>query len=113
MKVQLQADSLRVRVDEAELTALLAGKVLRLRTQAGAATLFALRVELAPASVLVPGEQWRLALPLETVRAYAGTLPRRDALALAFAGLRVDFEVDARDSRKVRGPRSRDVLEAG
>jgi hypothetical protein len=108
MKVQLQADSLRVRLDEAELAELLAGRPLQLRTPAGPGTLFALRVELAPALALEPGSEWRLALPDEAVRAYAGTLPRRDALAFALAGgeagLRVDFEVDARDSRKVRGP---------
>jgi hypothetical protein len=110
MKVQLQADSLRVRLDEAALARLLAGQPLHLRTPAGTGTLFALRVELAPALALESDGEWRLALPDAAVRAYAATLPRRDALAFALpggeTGLRVDFEVDARDSRKVRGPPS-------
>ena len=111
MKVQLQDDALRVRLDEAELAQLLAGRSPCLRTPSGTGTLFALRVELAPAFAFEPGDAWRLALPDATVRAWADTLPRRDALSFAVAGgangLRVDFEVDARDSRKVRGPPSR------
>jgi hypothetical protein len=45
------------------------------------------------------------------IRAYAGTLPRRDAFVAVMTGsggepLRLEFEVDVRDSVKVRGPRT-------
>lgn len=119
MKVQLQPGSLRVRLDEVELAALLAREPLRLRTAVGEAPLFALRVVLAPAFALEREADggWCLALPNDAVATYVATLPRRDALAfeagVGASRLRVDFEVDARDSRRVRGHRPRDAIEPG
>jgi hypothetical protein len=109
MKVRIQETSLRVRIDEAELAELLAGGVLRMQVVVNARNLFSLRVGLAgDVSLALEGEDWRLDLPEADVLAYVATLPRRDALAfeLAYTGaaLRIDFEVDVRDSRKLRGP---------
>lgn len=109
MKLQLQPQSLRLRLDEAELAALLAGQPLGLDVGQGTTTLFTLRVGLGQAAGLhADGPAWRLTLPEPELRAYIETLPRRDALALTLGGdLRLDFEVDVRDSLQVRGPRRR------
>ena len=53
---------------------------------------------------------WRLRLSEPALRDYAETLPRRDALVVELADsggepLRLEFEVDVRDSVKIRGPR--------
>ena len=114
MKLQLQDDFLRVRIDEAELALLLAGGTVSLRV--GAPSVFALDIELASGLQLDRDETWRLCLPAETVRAYGQTLPRRDALRFDLVRseasvLAIDFEVDVRDSLQVRGPRRREQME--
>jgi hypothetical protein len=110
MKVQLQSRSMRVRIDEAELAELLAGATLDLRVGTADQPLLALRVTLADALRLQQDDGWRLQLPSIDVRAYADSLPRRDALVLQVEGegstaLRIEFDVDVRDSVKVRGAR--------
>jgi hypothetical protein len=110
MKLQLQAQALRLRLDERELGALLAGSALTLRLGSPEQPLLDLQVtqastlqfEAAAAGV------WRLQLPAAELRAYADTLPRRDALSLPLGGaLVLDFEVDVRDSLRERGPKRR------
>lgn len=117
MKAQLQSDALRLRLDEDELARLFAGETLRLRTQLHGRPLFALELCVAEALTFTADAMWRCALPLPALRAYAESLPRRDALALFpdagdAASLRIDFEVDVRDSRKRRGPPPRDLAPA-
>lgn len=110
MKLQVQQQSVRVRVGEAELQDLLSGKSLRLDVTFGGTRLFGLHVVCGPETSLEPGSVWRLRLSETALRVYAETLPRRDALNVGLAGscgepLRLEFEVDVRDSVKVRGPR--------
>lgn len=112
MKLQLQPGSLRVRIDEAELAALLAGNPLQLQIGFGSEVLVSLTLTLAEQLSLVPGAGWHLSLPESLLRDYVATLPRRDALTFALPvpgdePLRLDFEVDVRDSLVVRGARRR------
>ena len=112
MKVQLQSDALRLRVDEAELARLLAGQTLCLQTWLHGRPVFALELHSGAALALAVDAIWQCVLPMPALREYAETLPRRDALALFpdaadAASLRIDFEVDVRDSRKQRGPAPR------
>lgn len=111
MKAQWQDAAVRLRVDEAELARLLAGECLGMQARLRGQPLFALEVRLGDGLVVTTsGSRWQCVLPLAAVRDYAQTLPRRDALALfpdaADAGsVRLDFEVDVRDSRKQRDRR--------
>ena len=110
MKLQVQEQSLRVRVTEAELQELLSGSPLRLDLRFDGLNLFALEAATGHETSLRSGAVWRLRLSEAALRVYAGTLPRRDALVAGLTGsggepLRLEFEVDVRDSVKVRGPR--------
>ena len=110
MKLQVQDQSLRLRVTEAELRDLLSGSVLRLDLRFDGLNLLALEVVTGSVSSLQSGAAWRLRLSDAALRGYADTLPRRDALVVALTGsggepLRLAFDVDVRDSVKVRGPR--------
>jgi hypothetical protein len=110
MKLHVQQQSLRVRVTEAELQDLLSGRSLRLDVTFGGTTLFGLLVVGGPETSFEPGSTWRLRLSEPALRVYAESLPRRDALVVELANpggepLRLEFEVDVRDSVKIRGPR--------
>ena len=108
MKAQIQTQMLRLRIDEAELTRLLTGDELSVQARVGSQPLFLLTVQLADALALRLDDGWRLGLPAVQVESYSATLPRRDALRFEIADsdppLTLDFEVDVRDSRKVRVP---------
>lgn len=123
MKLQLQGQRVRLRVDEAELARLLAGETVVNRTMLDASTEFSQRLVLiadsgaddgartAPSFALRDGG-WHVALPRCAVEIYAGQLPCRHALGfeIDLGGaqmVNVDFEVDVRDSLKERGPRRR------
>ncbi|MGV8922095.1 MAG: hypothetical protein ACOH1L_01930 [Thermomonas sp.] len=123
MKLQVQGQRVRLRVDEAELARLLAGETVANRTLLGATTEFSQWLVLCPGSgasegtsstpsLVVRDGGWHVALPRDAVEAYAGHLPCRHALGfeLDLGGAEVvgvDFEVDVRDSLKARGPRRR------
>ena len=99
-----------MRVTEAELQELLSGAALRLELRFDGQHLLALDLATGPVTSLQHGAAWRLRLSEAVLRAYAETLPRRDALLAELAGsggepLRLEFDVDVRDSVKVRGPR--------
>lgn len=112
MKVQLLGQSLRLRLDEDELAALLAGAVVANETAlAGAALRQTLRLGPGgPAVEAAPGD-WAFTLPEAEVRAYAARLPSREGLAFRLgeggAALALAFEVDVRDSVRRRGPPAR------
>ena len=119
MKLQLQGQNVRLRVDEAELARLLAGENVVNRIVLGAAIEFRQTLCLgtgkdastAP-SLDVRDGGWDVALPREAVEAYAGQLPCRHALAFelglgAGEAVELNFEVDVRDSLQARGPRRR------
>lgn len=119
MKLQLQGQRVRVRVDEAELARLLAGKTVVNRIALGTAVEFAQWLVLGAGegasttpSLVVRDGGWQVTLPADAVHAYASQLPCRHALVVEIdlgAGDVIDlnFEVDVRDSLKARGPRRR------
>ena len=109
MKLQIQGQRLRFRIDELELAQLLAGEPLIEQTVLSTEQICRreLRLHAAP----LPELAWTtnaitLKLPQEAVRSYVASLPRRDAhrftLGEGEAALHLDFEVDVRDSVRVR-----------
>ncbi|MGY1457163.1 MULTISPECIES: hypothetical protein [unclassified Luteimonas] len=120
MKVQLQGQSLRLRIGEDELARLLDGETIANETRAaGVALRQLLRIapgEEAP-TLSSDGGDWIFALPEGPVRDYVGRLPCRDALEFELPGadatLQLAFEVDVRDSVRRRGPPARRVPRAG
>ena len=113
MKVQLQGQSLRLRIGEDELARLLAGEDVANQTRLAGAVLRHV-VRLAPGELpvaAVEGGGWIFGLPDAAVRDYVARLPCRDALELGLgdgeAALKLAFEVDVRDSVRRRGPPQR------
>lgn len=115
MKLQVHGQSLRLRLDEAELSRLLAGEAIVNATDLGQGGMFRQRLALhhePAASLLAIDGEWHLGLPESIVRDYVGRLPCREALSVelddrAGAPLSLHFEVDVRDSLQVRGARRR------
>lgn len=112
MKLQHQAQTLRFRVDEAELAVLLAGGEVanRLCIPGGPSLCQTLVLaELETAAIGGTPTHWRVALPRAAVESYCGRLPCRDGLPFQAAAqqdggsaLRMVFEVDVRDSARTR-----------
>ncbi len=101
MRVQQQQQSLRLRIDEAELARLLAGEVVENATRWPDGRLERQQVVLAAAHGWQRADDgWRVALAGEDVRALAARLPSRDGLEFALAGLDLTFDVDVRDSAR-------------
>lgn len=111
MKLQITPASLRIRVGEGELDALLRGERLGLAPVHRGRTLVDVEVVLAQDSALSADGQWRVSIDRGLVEAYAATLPRRDPLVVdsGEAGLQVEFEVDVRESIARRGALRRHV----
>ena len=114
MKVQLQEQSLRLRIDEAELSRLLDGSPIDNHIHWPDGRTERHRLALGDS----PGwrrddEGWCVTLDDAEVRAFAQHLPSRDGLALALpvsggAALQLLFDVDVRDSvRHRRGDKER------
>ncbi|HPF25363.1 MAG TPA: hypothetical protein PK159_02140 [Steroidobacteraceae bacterium] len=111
MKLQIQGQNLRFRVDETELERLLSGESLDNRTDLGEQGAFAQTITLhaqADAELQSSTSGWRVLLPVLTVRDYVTRLPCRDALTFQIRadpapGLQLKFEVDVRDSVRRRG----------
>ena len=116
MKLQIQGQSVRLRIDEAELARLLAGEMILNSTLFAPDRTFAQSLTLhpAPLPLLEPAaDGWTLRLPRSAVDEYVLRLPCRDALAFDLplpgdASLSLRFEVDIRDSLQARGPRRRE-----
>ena len=115
MKLHLQEQRMRLRIDESELTRLLTGDAVSNQTQLGSASAFSqvltLGVEAMPTLVIREGG-WHITLPHADVAAYVDQLPCRHALAFELSmdagpALDIGFEVDVRDSLQARGPRRR------
>jgi hypothetical protein len=108
MRVQLEGQTLRLRIDEAELAQLLAGGVAENRTQLPDGHHEIQQVRLATQ----PGWQredarWCIALPDADVRALSARLPSRDGLHVDLPTphggmLQILFDVDVRDSARKR-----------
>lgn len=111
MKVQWQGQSLRLRIDEAELQHLRDGGEVENRSRLPLDDDCVQRLRLdgeGLAAMTGTVNDWCLVLPRAEVEAYVGRLPCKDGLGydLAVAGggaLRIDVEVDVRDSARVRG----------
>lgn len=111
MKLQIEAQHLRVRIDESELAQLLAGDAIHARTHFAGA--FAIHFELSlaaaeAANLAGPAEVWKISLPEAAVRDHASRLPTREGLRFvlsdggAEAELTLLFDVDVRDSVRRR-----------
>lgn len=116
MKVQLQQQTLRLRISEHELAQLLDGGEVSNLTRVTPALAYSFNLCLSkdtdPSLVGSLGCWW-LHLPRHLLEAYIGTLPNRDGLQLSLPGgqdapLLVDIEVDVRDSIRNRGVKKRD-----
>ncbi|WP_256646883.1 hypothetical protein [Thermomonas paludicola] len=111
MKVQMQGQRLRLRIDEQELARLQAGEVVENLTVLPGDVAPCLQVRaleaLAP-SFAVQGQGVCFGLPRHLIDEYVARLPCRDGLTLRFStsggeDLVLDFEVDVRDSVRSRG----------
>lgn len=117
MKLQVQGQSLRFRLDEVEFSQLLAAQAVSNHTDV-AGVGFSQTLQLGDVAQVqfdaTPGH-WRLTLPRPTVTAYGERLPCREGLDFLLPcghgepaeALRVSFEVDVRDSIRTRGAGSR------
>lgn len=106
MKVQLQEQTIRFRINEDELTQLLTGAQLHNTTRLPNGDALQQTITLmSEANARFDGT---LALPRADVEAYCNRLPCRDGLEFSFplddgGVLQVAFEVDVRDSVRNRG----------
>lgn len=111
MKLQIDGQKLRVRIDEAELVRLLDGQVLQSETWFADA--FSIQVAITAgegdtASLTGDASAWRLAIPATALAQHATRLPSRDGLHFSLPGqtpaaaLELLFDVDVRDSVRRR-----------
>ncbi|HDS1010407.1 TPA: hypothetical protein ACOEN9_000046 [Stenotrophomonas maltophilia] len=115
MKVQLQRQGVRLRVDEEELAQLLAGESVENLTRFGGDRGWSMVLSLhaGQQAVLLEGSEYcRLMLPREAVQSLASRLPCRDGLGFGIGlgddiSLQLQFDVDVRDSLRQRGPHRR------
>ncbi|MGV8961402.1 MAG: hypothetical protein ACOH1V_13640 [Stenotrophomonas sp.] len=118
MKLQLQGQRVRFRLEEAEFSALRDGQDVSNHTCGGAID-FRQSLRLGdgaqPQLQASPGH-WKLTLPRAAVEVYARQLPCRQGLDFALEQetgepLLISFEVDVRDSLRTRGPGRRIPVE--
>lgn len=108
MKVQLQEQSLRLRIDEAELSRLLDGSPVDNQTRWPDGRTERQQVALGRGPGWQrDGDGWRLMLDEAQVRDFAQRLPSRDGLSMHLPvpgdeALQVLFDVDVRDSVRHR-----------
>lgn len=108
MKLQLDGQHLRLRIDEDELAVLLAGGNVSAATRFSAAFAVHCSVTLssdAHAQCAGTSDHWQIRLPEADVRELAGRLPTRDGLHFELpvaesASLALLFDVDVRDSAR-------------
>ncbi len=121
MKLQIQGQDVRLRIDEAELARLLAGETILNSTRFAPERIFTQSLALHTGDLPLLGPEadgWALCLPRPAVDDYVLRVPCRDALAFELplpgaASLSLRFEVDVRASLQARGPRRRDPSPAG
>ncbi|MBQ4855859.1 hypothetical protein IMW82_14390 [Rhodanobacter sp. B2A1Ga4] len=108
MKVQLQGQALRLRIDEAELAQLLAGAAVGNETRWPDGRVERQQLALAHGHGWQrDGDGWRVVLDESEVRALGARLPSREGLSLSLPtqdgeALQVLFDVDVRDSVRQR-----------
>ncbi|WP_201315730.1 hypothetical protein [Dyella sp. EPa41] len=113
MKLQIEGQSLRVRIGEAELAQLLAGGTVESRTRFAQAFAMACALRLGDdddARLSGRADAWLVELPGAAVREHAARLPTREGLTFNLATghhddtLQLLFDVDVRDSVRRRHP---------
>ncbi len=111
MKLQIEGQKLRLRLDETELATLLAGDVLAICIRFVGVFSIECRVQLvegADATFSGSAERWQIGLPGASVREHAARLPTREGLRFTLTGpggadaLELLFDVDVRDSVRRR-----------
>ena len=121
MKLQLDGQHLRVRIDEDELGRLLAGQAVEAATRFADAFAVHCIVELADqaqATLTGSAERWHIRIPAQAAKEHAARLPTREGLRFELRGASEDntlvllFDVDVRDSAR-RLKASRSGLKAG
>lgn len=109
MKLQIDDQHLRVRINEDELAHLLAGASVTARTQFADAFAVQCRLSLGAlevASLTGQPAAWQIRLPQGAVRDLASRLPSREGLRFELGGpaetntLTLLFDVDVRDSAR-------------
>ena len=110
MKLQLDGQHMRVRIDEDELARLLNGDAVAAHSQF--ANIFALHATLRLGQVSSPqlagkADDWLLILPAGDVRDLASRLPTREGMRYHMppgdaAAMEILFDVDVRDSTRRR-----------
>ncbi|SFS14195.1 hypothetical protein SAMN05216570_3035 [Dyella sp. OK004] len=114
MKIQLQEQSLRLRIDEAELAQLLAGTAVGNQTRWPDGRVEHQQLALGDRDGWQrDGDGWRVTMNDTEVRAFAARLPSRDGLSLRLPvpdgePLQLLFDVDVRDSVRHRRPNRED-----
>lgn len=103
MKVQIEGQRLRWRVSEEECAQLLAGARLSDCTRIGAQALErTLQLHAEEAALELQAGALHLRLPRAEVAALAERLPSRDGLHYDIEHVELSFDVDVRDSRRLR-----------
>ncbi|GLQ96360.1 hypothetical protein [Dyella mobilis] len=107
MRVQLEGQTLRLRIDEAELAQLLAGGAAENRTRLPDGRTEIQQVRLGMLGWQCEGDHWHIQLPDDEVRALSVRLPSRDGLQFSLPlpdgdELQLLFDVDVRDSARKR-----------
>lgn len=116
MKIQIEGQQVRFRIDEAELAELLAGRTVdnasRLPSGQGARLVrHSVSLTGGHAACNCATDHWQLLVPRDALEEHARQPPRRDGLQFTFdagAGhaeattLQVTFDVDVRDSTRKR-----------
>ncbi|GAB2785115.1 DUF7009 family protein [Dyella kyungheensis] len=110
MKLQIENQSLRVRVNEDELAQLLTERPLQASTRFTRDMTLSCTLRAVPGAAARFGGQpdaWTIDLPLDDVRAHAARLPTREGLLFELESgegepLELRFDVDVRDSVRHR-----------
>jgi hypothetical protein len=111
MKLQIEAQHLRIRIDEEELAQLLEGHAVVGHTQFAKAFMMhcTLRLQHGDEPVFTgQADAWQIGLPEAAVREHAARLPTREGLRYLIPGeqgidaLELLFDVDVRDSVRRR-----------
>ena len=114
MKLQIEAQNMRVRIGEEELSRLLAGQPLVSYTRFTSSLSLSCTLKAVPseaARFTGQPDAWVIDLPDSLVRAHAASLPTRDGLVFQLESgegdpLELLFDVDVRDSvRHRRAPK--------
>ncbi|AOD15018.1 hypothetical protein VB151_11605 [Xanthomonas fragariae] len=120
MKIQIEGQHLRFRIDEAELAELLDGRSVdnlsRLPSVQGARLVrHSVRLTSGHPACNCATDHWQLSVSRDALEEHARQLPSRDGLSFSFdagAGhaelmtLRVTFDIDVRDSARKRFPKA-------